>query len=231
MADVAVTWLGHGSFRIDSPGGKRVYLDPWLEGNPTCPESEHAPERCDVIAVTHGHFDHVDGVKGLAESFGAPIIAGYELATWLAGQEVPGAGDHGMGKGGTQEVAGISFTATNAFHSSSAPDGTYTGEPVGFVMGFENGTTVYAAGDTSVFGDMAIIRQLYAPDAAILPIGDLYTMGVKEAALALELLGVASCIPCHWGTFPALTGTPDGLRELVSGVDIVDVEPGGTVVV
>ena len=231
MADVAVTWLGHGSFRIDSPGGKRVYLDPWLEGNPTCPESEHTPERCDVIAVTHGHFDHVDGVKGLAKSFGAPIIAGYELATWLAGQAVPGAGDHGMGKGGTQEVAGISFTATNAFHSSSAPDGTYTGEPVGFVMGFENGTTVYAAGDTSVFGDMAIIRQLYAPDAAILPIGDLYTMGVKEAALALALLGVASCIPCHWGTFPALTGTPDGLRELVSGVDIVDVEPGGTVVV
>ncbi|MGI9657484.1 MAG: metal-dependent hydrolase [Gaiellaceae bacterium] len=231
MADVEVTWLGHGSFRIDSPGDKRVYLDPWLEGNPTCPEAEFAPERCDVIAVTHGHFDHVDAVKPIAEQFKAPIVASYELDQWFAGQDVPGAGEHGMGKGGTQELAGISFTMTHAFHSSSAPDGTYTGEPVGFVIGFENGTSVYAAGDTSVFGDMALIKRLYAPDVAILPIGDLYTMGVKEAAVALELLGVSTCIPCHWGTFPALTGTPAALRELAPDVNIVDIEPGGAVVV
>ncbi len=231
MADVAVTWLGHGSFRIDSPGGKRIYLDPWLEGNPKCPENEYTPERCDVIAVTHGHFDHVDAVKGIAEQFEPPILAVYELDSWFASQDVKGAGQFGMGKGGTQEHAGISFTATHAFHSSSAPDGTYTGEPVGFVMGFENGTTLYAAGDTGVFGDMELIKRLYKPDAALLPIGDLYTMGVKEAALALELLGVSSCIPCHWGTFPALTGTPAALRELSPDVDIVDVEPGGTVTI
>ncbi len=231
MADVAVTWLGHGSFRFDSPNGTRVYLDPWLEGNPTCPESEFVAERCDIIAITHGHFDHVDAVKGLAEQFGPPIIGCYELIQWFAGQEIPGAGENGMGKGGTQELEGISFSATNAFHSSSAPDGTYTGEPMGFAITFENGTSLYAAGDTNVFGDMELIRRLYQPDVAILPIGDLYTMGVKEAALALELLGVSRCIPCHWGTFPALTGTPGALRQLDSDVEIIDIEPGGTVVI
>ena len=229
MADVEVTWLGHGSFRIDSPGGKRVYIDPWLEGNPKCPESEFAPEQCDVIAVTHGHFDHIDAVKAIAAEFKPPIVAAYELDQWFVSQEIVGAGEHGMGKGGTQELAGISFTATHAFHSSSAPDGTYTGEPVGFVIGFENGTKVYAAGDTNVFGDMELIKRLYAPDVAILPIGDMYTMGVKEAALALELLGVSTCIPGHWGTFPALTGTPEALRKLSPSVEVVDLAPGASV--
>jgi L-ascorbate metabolism protein UlaG (beta-lactamase superfamily) len=231
MPDVAVTWLGHGSFRFDSAEGKRIYFDPWLEGNPSCPESEFAPERCDIIVLTHGHFDHIDAVQGIAEQFQPPIIGCYELCTWLAGQEIPRAGENGMGKGGTQVIEGISFTATNAFHSSSAPDGTYTGEPAGFVITFENGTRLYAAGDTNVFGDMALIQRLYEPDVAILPIGDMYTMGVKEAALALELLGVSRCIPCHWGTFPALTGTPDGLRELVSDVEIVDIAPGATITI
>ena len=136
-----------------------------------------------------------------------------------------------MGKGGTQEIDGIAFTMTHAFHSSSAPDGTYTGEPVGYVIRFENGTSIYAAGDTGVFGDMALIKRIYQPDVAILPIGDFYTMGVKEAAVALELLGVSTCIPGHFGTFPALTGTPAALRELAPDVDVVELEPGGTVTV
>jgi L-ascorbate metabolism protein UlaG (beta-lactamase superfamily) len=126
-------------------------------------------------------------------------------------------------------VDGVTFTLTHAFHSSSF-DGVYTGEPTGIVVGLEDGTTVYFAGDTCVFGDMQLIGRIYQPSVAVLPIGDHYTMGPREAAVALELLGVKRCVPCHWGTFPLLTGTPATLRELVpAGVEVVDVEPGGSV--
>ena len=232
MANVSLTWLGHASFRIDSPGGKRIYLDPWLEGNPKCPESELEPERCDIVALTHGHFDHVGGVAQLGAKYSPPIVAIYELAHVLAGQGVPGALDHGMGKGGTQTVAGVKFTMTNAHHSSSVQDGDrllYVGEPAGFVIELENGFKLYAAGDTCVFGDMQLIGRIYKPDLAILPIGDHFTMGPREAAVALELLGTSRCVPCHWGTFPLLTGTPAGLRELAPDVEILDLEPGQTI--
>jgi L-ascorbate metabolism protein UlaG (beta-lactamase superfamily) len=233
MPDVSVTWLGHGSFRIDSPGGTRIYLDPWLEGNPSCPESELEPERCDIVAVTHAHFDHVASVAKLAERFSPPVIAIHELSKWLAANGAPTAERHGMGKGGTQVVEGISFTLVNAQHSSSTPDGSYGGEPAGYAITFENGTTLYASGDTDVFMDMQLIGRLHQPDAAILSIGDHYTMGPKRAAVALELLGpsVKTCIPAHWGTFPLLTGTPAALRELVTGVQIAELKPGDTIVV
>lgn len=231
MADVTVTWLGHGSFRIDSPRGRRVYLDPWLDGNPKCPESELRPERCDIVAVTHGHFDHVSAVAQLAEAFGPPIVAIHELGQWFDAQGVPNAADYRMGLGGTQTIDGISFTLTRSVHSSSTPDGAYAGDAGGFVMRFENGTTVYASGDTDVHGDLALIKELHAPETAILSIGDHYTMGPQGARLALELLGATTCIPGHWGTFPALTGTPAALRELAPDVRIVDLEPGGSITV
>jgi L-ascorbate metabolism protein UlaG (beta-lactamase superfamily) len=231
MADASLTWLGHASFRIDSPGGKRVYVDPWLDGNPRCPEAELEPERCDVVAVTHGHGDHTSGAPGLCRRFSAPVIAMLELAQWLSGQGIENT--IGMNKGGTVEVEGIRFTMTNAFHSSSAEGengaAVYTGEPAGFVIELETGTKLYFAGDTCVFSDMQLIGRLYAPDVAVLPIGDFYTMGPAEAALALELLGSPRCVPCHYGTFPALTGTPDELRRLAAGVEIVSIEPGQTV--
>jgi L-ascorbate metabolism protein UlaG (beta-lactamase superfamily) len=133
-------------------------------------------------------------------------------------------------KGGTVDVDGVKVTLTHAQHSSSTNDGTYAGEPCGLVVELEDGTTLYFAGDTNVFGDMALIRRIYEPDVAMLPIGDHYTMGPREAAVALELLGVKRCVPSHWGTFPLLTGTPEALRELApAGVEIVDVEPGGSV--
>ena len=109
------------------------------------------------------------------------------------------------------------MTLTHAQHSSSTNDGTYAGEPCGLVVELEDGFTLYFAGDTNVFGDMALIRRLYEPKLAVLPIGDHYTMGPKEAAVALELLGVERCVPCHWGTFALLTGTPEALRELAPG--------------
>ena len=225
MANASLTWLGHASFRIDSPNDKRIYVDPWVSG-PTCPAEEKDPERVDVIAVTHGHGDHVGDVTELGKKHRPRLVAINELAGWLDGQGYPDAAAGGMGKGGTVDVDGVKFTLTNAFHSSSTPDGSYAGEPAGVVIALENGFTLYHAGDTCVFGDMQLIGRIYQPDLAILPIGDHYTMGPKEASVAIELLGVKRCVPCHWGTFPFLTGTPAQLRELAPDVDLVEMEPG-----
>jgi L-ascorbate metabolism protein UlaG (beta-lactamase superfamily) len=226
----SLTWLGHASFRVDSPGGKRIYVDPWLTGNPKCPENEKTPERVDLIAITHGHGDHVGDTVDLAKRFGCPVVALVELRDWLTiKHDLPEKNEHSPNKGGTVEVDGISITLTDANHSSSGPSLEYLGEPAGLVITLEDGFKLYFAGDTNVFGDMALIRRLYEPDVAVLPIGDHFTMGPKEAAVALELLGVKRCVPCHWGTFPLLRGTPAELRELAPGVDVVDLEPGGTV--
>jgi L-ascorbate metabolism protein UlaG (beta-lactamase superfamily) len=223
-----LTWLGHSAFRIDTPGGRRVYVDPFLHGNPKCSESEVAPERVDLILVTHGHGDHVGDTVVLAGKFGCTVVAPVELGSWLQAQGVESV--TAPNKGGTVDLDGITVTLTHAQHSSSTSDGTYAGEPCGLVVELEDGFALYFAGDTNVFGDMALIRRLYEPKLAVLPIGDHFTMGPKEAALALELLGVERCVPCHWGTFGLLTGTPDALRELApAGVEIVDVEPCGTV--
>ena len=229
MADASLTWLGHASFRLDTPGGKRVYIDPWFD-NPKCPDSEKEPERCDVIAVTHGHSDHVGSVVELSKKFGPlPVVAMIELKGWLQGQGAQTDELPGPNKGGTVEAEGIKFTLTNAFHSSSSDDGAYLGEAAGIVVGLENGTTIYFAGDTCVFGDMQLIRRIYSPDLAVLPIGGHFTMDPREAAVAVELLGVKRVVPCHYGTFPLLAGTPDELRQQAPGVDVLVLEPGETV--
>jgi L-ascorbate metabolism protein UlaG (beta-lactamase superfamily) len=230
MPDVSLTWLGHASFRVDTPGGKRVYVDPFLD-NPKCPESEKEPERVDVIAVTHGHSDHVGDTVDLAKRFVPEIVAQVELKGWLGKQGAPVGDMPGPNKGGTVEAAGLRFTLVNAFHSSSSDDGEYLGEACGIVLEAENGTKLYFAGDTCVFGDMQLIGRIYAPDVAILPIGDHFTMGPREAAVALELLGAKRCVPCHYGTFPLLHGTPDELRRHADGVEVLAPEPGDTVTV
>jgi L-ascorbate metabolism protein UlaG (beta-lactamase superfamily) len=229
VADASLTWLGHAAFRIDTPGGKRIYVDPFLSGNPKCPDSEKEPERIDVIAVTHGHGDHVGDTVELAKRFSPEIVAQVELKGWLGAQGAPVGDMPGSNKGGTVEAAGVKFTLTNAFHSSSSEEGDYLGEACGIVVTLEDGKKLYFAGDTCVFGDMQLIGRIYSPDVAILPIGDHFTMGPKEAAVALELLGTRRCVPCHYGTFPILVGTPDELRQLAPDVDVVDVEPGGTI--
>jgi len=234
MADTAVTWLGHAAFRIDTPGGKRVYVDPWLQ-NPNCPESEREPERVDLIALTHGHSDHLGQTVELAQRFACPVIGMIEIRDWLVGQGLPADDTEGGNKGGTIEKAGVKVTFTDARHSSSVMDGytpVYLGEPAGLVIEVENGTKLYFAGDTCVFGDMALIGRIYEPDIAVLPIGGHYTMDPREAAVAIELLGVSRCIPCHYGTFPLLAGTPEECRErLTTTCEIVAPEPGGTVTV
>jgi len=229
MADAPLTWLGHASFRLDSPGGKRIYVDPWLD-NPKCPASEKEPERCDVIAVTHGHSDHLGSVVAITEKVGpVPIVAMVELKGWLKGQGARTDDLPGPNKGGTVEAEGIKFTLTNAFHSSSADDGTYLGEAAGIVIELEDGKKIYFAGDTCVFGDMELIGRIYAPDLAVLPIGGHFTMDPREAAVACELLGVKRVVPSHYGTFPLLAGTPDELKQLATGVEVHAIEPGGSV--
>ena len=231
MADTSLTWLGHASFRIDSPGGKRIYVDPFLNGNPRCPESEQKPERVDLIAITHGHGDHVGDTVEIWKEHKPTVVAPVELADWLVlRQSLDQDSVRDPNKGGTVEVDGIKFTLTNAHHSSSNNDLEYMGEPCGIVVEVENGTKLYFAGDTCVFGDMQLIARLYSPDVAVLPIGDHYTMGPKEAALALELLGNPRCVPCHYGTFPALTGTPEELRKLTDA-EVLEMQPGETVTV
>jgi L-ascorbate metabolism protein UlaG (beta-lactamase superfamily) len=222
-----LTWLGHATFRIDAEDGRRIYVDPWLNGNPKCPENEIDPERADVIAITHAHGDHLGDTVEIAKKHGSTVVAAVELADWLQiKHELKNVRD--PNKGGTVDVDGVTFTLTHAQHSSSNNQLEYMGEPCGIVVGVD-GKRVYFAGDTNAFGDMQLIARLYDPEIAVLPIGGHYTMDPKEAALALELLGVKRCVPCHFGTFPLLKGTPDELAALAPGVTIERIEPGESI--
>jgi len=229
---LTIQWLGHGTFLLTSPGGKRVLFDPWLVANKTCPDECKSIGKVDLILVTHGHSDHVSDVVSVARSTHAPVVAIHELSLWLRQKGVQQV--HGMNKGGTITLAGLDVTMVTAQHSSSLEvDGqlVYLGEPAGYVIRLEDGRVIYFAGDTDVFSDMALIKRLYEPEIAFLPIGDHYTMGPKGAALAAELLGVHQVVPMHYGTFPLLTGTPDALRLLLpSGVDLLELKPGETAI-
>ena len=231
MADTTLTWLGHAAFRIDTASGKRIYVDPFLHGNPKCPAGEQETERADIVAVTHGHADHVGDTVAIAKKHGSTVVAQVELAGWLGKHGVAEDKLIGFNKGGTIDVDGVKFTLTNAFHSNSAPDGSYGGEAAGYVIELEEGPKLYFAGDTCVFSDMQLIGRIYRPDLAVIPIGDHYTMGPREAAVALELLGVQRCVPGHWGTFGLLTGTPQELQKLAPNVKVEVLEPGDSVTV
>jgi L-ascorbate metabolism protein UlaG (beta-lactamase superfamily) len=228
-----ITWLGHAMFRATTSTGRVILIDPWIEGNPSFPPSMKSFPRVDLILVTHGHGDHSGDVISLARAHNAPVVAIYELALWFESEGVVNILP--MGKGGTQHVGDIDVTMVQAIHSSSVEENgkrLYTGEAAGLVVRLPGGFTIYHAGDTTVFGDMKIIGELYKPDLVCLPIGDHFTMGPREAAYAIRLLGVHHVIPMHYGTFPVLTGTPEALRELtqdIAGLEIHALKPGESV--
>jgi L-ascorbate metabolism protein UlaG (beta-lactamase superfamily) len=228
---LAITWLGHSTFLLNTPGGKSVLLDPWLTTNPSCPERLRKPSQVDVILASHGHADHIEDLVACARLSGAPVVAIYELCDWLGRKGIQHTSP--MNKGGTQEIAGLSVSMTDARHSSGFVDGghmVYMGEPCGFVIRLEDQRTIYYAGDTDVFSDMGLIGEMYRPEIAFLPIGDRFTMGPAGAARACAMLGVKQVIPMHWGTFPLLKGTPAALRALVEplGVNVLELRPGET---
>lgn len=228
--DGTLTWVGHSTFLLETGAGTRVLLEGFVDSCPTAPASltGEALGELDLILVTHGHTDHVADVVAHQQRTGATVAGMVELMGWFGRQGVPADKLLDFNKGGTVEVAGLRVTMTDAKHSASAPDGSYAGEPAGFVIELENGYRIYHAGDTTVFGDMALIGELYAPDLALLPIGDHYTMGPRLAAKALELLGSRNAIGMHWGTFPPLVGRPSQLAELVAphGVTVHELQPG-----
>ncbi|MBL8211205.1 MAG: metal-dependent hydrolase [Bryobacterales bacterium] len=222
-----ITWLGHSGFQLRTQTGETLLLDPWL-ANPKFPK-DFTLQRADTVLLSHGHGDHSGSILDLDRQFSPTLVAIYELATYFGNQGVKKV--IGMNKGGTAHVGSFKVSMTHAMHSSSIiqDDGTiiYAGEPAGFVITLPDGRRIYYAGDTTVFGDMRLIAELHHPDLAILPIGDLYTMGPKEAAFACNLLAVKRVIPMHWGTFPALTGTPAALRDLLKdAVEVIPLEPG-----
>lgn len=226
-----ITWLGHATFKFRLDTGEVIVTDPWL-GNPLYPKG-HGFDRIDTILVTHGHSDHIGDAAALAKKFKPKVIAVYETAVWLGSKGVENLA--GMNKGGTQEAGPIRVTMTTAVHSGGIieDDGRmiYGGEPCGYVLHLPDRRAIYFAGDTAVFSDMQLIEQLYHPGLALLPMGDFYTMGPQEAALACRLLKPKQMIPMHFGSFPVLTGSVAELRSLVKdiGTSVLELEPGKTV--
>lgn len=230
---IEITYMGHSTFSISSQENRVILIDPWIKDNPLCPDSMKEIEEVDIIAVTHGHFDHMADVPELCIKHQPVVIANFEICDWLGSKGINNCSP--MNKGGTQSIDGIKFTMTHAQHSSGIKDDDgkmiYGGEPGGYVIEFENGYRVYHAGDTNLFSDMRLIAELYSPDIAILPIGDHFTMSPLEASYACGYLSSKYVIPVHYGTFPVLTGTPSELEKLTEDIKdqkIIAMNPGET---
>ena len=234
---IEITYLGHSSFRLARADGPVVLIDPWLAENPMCPEALKGLDRADLGLVTHGHTDHLDrDIIDLLRRTGATMVAPASVLEPLE-IEAPDLKFEDMGKGGNLDLRGVRITMTDAVHSAwmQGPDGRMTQphETAGFVVHFGD-VAIYHAGDTAVFSDMALIGRLYRPRVALLPIGDRYTMGPREAAVAAELVGAPVVVPMHFATFPILTGTPEAFEAalaLVKGVRMREMRPGETATV
>ena len=222
LGGTRITYMGHSTFRIVTPGDEHIIIDPFLTDNPQTPEDLKEVGQLHTILVTHGHFDHFADVMPLAQQTGAVTVSNFEIFSYLQSKGIENGTP--MNQGGTAQVGGIKVTATQAIHSSSIAeeDGTiiYAGQPAGYILEFESGFKLYHAGDTAVFGDMRLISELYRPDLALLPIGNQVVMSPFEAAHATRLLGVNHVVPIHYSpeVLPVLTGTPEEFQEHLSKI-------------
>jgi L-ascorbate metabolism protein UlaG (beta-lactamase superfamily) len=226
-----ITWLGHATVLVQTASGTNILIDPFIAQNPKYPKSFVWPAKIHYILVTHGHGDHASDVVPMASKYEATVVAIHELAIYFAGKGV--AHTIGMGLGGTVQLNEVAVTMVDAKHSAGIDSEQriqYAGVAAGYVLTIKDGPVLYHAGDTSVFGDMNLIRELYRPEVAMLPIGGHYTMGPKEAALAARFLAPKIVLPLHFGTFAPLKGTPRELTTLIDpGIQVLAWEPGETI--
>jgi L-ascorbate metabolism protein UlaG (beta-lactamase superfamily) len=212
---VKAHWLGHSAFHFESPGGKNMLVDPFLKENPGTPDHWKKPAQVDYIFLTHGHDDHVGDTLEIAKRTGCKVVCIVELTALLTGKH--GLNENqavGFNKGGTVAFEDFSVTMTSANHSS-AFQGDPAGDPAGLIFSFDDDIVIYHLGDTNIFADLKLYGELYHPDVALVPMGDHFTMGPKEAAKAVELIDSEIVVPIHYGTFPPLTGDPEDFKSLV----------------
>ena len=228
MADVKITWLGHAAFLLEAK--RKLLIDPFISGNPTAPCSLEELDP-DIIAVTHGHQDHLGDTIEIGARTGCRIFSIHEVANYIKSK---GVFAEGMNKGGTINVEDITLTMTDALHSSSIDASCFSfdgGCPAGFVIGI-GGHLIYHAGDTGVFGDMQLIGEIYEPEIALLPIGDRFTMGLKEALKAVELIRPKIVVPMHYNTFDVIRQDPVLFKQVVeakTGTKVIIMKPGESI--
>jgi L-ascorbate metabolism protein UlaG (beta-lactamase superfamily) len=208
MRDLRITYAGHSAVFVEL-GGMYTAIDPWLKGNPLCPHALQEPGKLDLIVLTHGHSDHAGDAVRVQKLTGAKLAATYELAMIMIDEGIPADKVIPMNKGGSVTLGSLTVRLTDAFHSSSydsSKGAVYAGEACGALLSTPD-RCVYHAGDTSLFSDMKLLGELYAPTVALLPIGDRFTMGPHEAAHAARLIRPQVAIPIHYKTFDLLTGS------------------------
>ena len=232
MPGNTLKWLGHSTFTLTTSAGYRILIDPWLRGNPACPRGAADVGPIDLILLTHSHGDHMGDLLDVVSATGAPVLTIFDLAAWLHKKGVKEV--IGMNKGGTAPVGPVRVTMVHAEHSATLQDGeTFLpgGEPVGYIVHLPDDVKVWHMGDTAVFGDMALLADIYRPDVILMPIGDFFVMSPLEASHACRLTKARRVVPMHYGTYPILSGTPDDLRRLTSGLaglEISELKPGET---